>query len=650
MVKISCLLMMCMTALFSWGQNLSMGIGARANNNWVQSNENLNFDIIDNKHDTLRINIDDNAVSLLNGLSFPIYARYTAKKNWWVQLNYGYEIWRMGINAFSTPSDYKIQSAVQAKMDALPSDYTSEQRADLKEVFLEDAIASATIQLESFERVQYNKLSLAIGSSLNRKGIVTFYYGGGFDFYTSSTFESYQGLVYDNESVSFLQDILEDLPKLESNIIAPFVNFGIEKQNIRFGFDAAYYFGPAFGQSNAKRNRTTISNGFSRQLIKSNLSVGLSLNYTLFNQNFNQTISIDKKNVLDPLVIGRYQEKPKLLQYGIAIDFPSFHNSGWSLIDNFELESEDDIVLYSDSLKFKNDQYLYGDLFFVDKEKNKNQDYAEILDYLYLEKQDQSIFINEAGEIDTVFQATTIFFDWGNINSIVKSPKINAFVRLNPFEHFSADLRAGYQNHTYGITAYETTRERIGEETKIQTRKLVYQENFHELSLGVTAYAHHKINNISKLGVHVGFNYNLWFNGKFQVEKGGINDSELLEDFHDYNMGIVDDDDDEPEEEGEGGEWNKNDFPDADKGVFTKKDYYDYTYNGKNSKDSYHSDFTPYLFDNLMKRSYGEISFGIDYYIENLKFNVYAERSIGRNQTMYSNLFSVGMGVALFLN
>ena len=624
MVKAIAIVSMLISILICSGQNLSMGVGARANINWVESREEFNFDILNSIGDTLKLTTTGAGVELLNGLSFPIYARYTSKRNWWAQLNYGYEVWRLGINASTKPTDY----AIQTKINELGLESTEE----LTEAFEDDA----TVKLESFERVQYNKLSFAIGSSINKKGIVTFYYGAGFDFYTTSTIETYQGLIYDNNEVELQYQVLADLPKLETNIFSPFVNFGIEKQNIRLGLDLSFYPGPAFGQHQPENNLTTLPNLVNSQLIKNIKAVGVSLNYTLFNQNFNQAISADKKNVLDPLVIGKYRQKPKLIQYGISLNFPSFRNNGWSVIDAFELENENDIVFYNDSLKDKNDTYLSGRLFQYDL----TQDAQEILDYIYIEKQDETTFINESGAVDTVFISTLIFLDWGEINSIVKSPKVSAFVRLNPHELFSTELNVGYQNHTYGIVAYESVNKTIDGETRSQTRKLVYQENFHELSFGLNVYTQKQINNISQIGFHIGLNYNVWFNGIFQREPGGINDSELLEDFHDYNVG----DDEEAEE------WNANINADADKGVFTKKNYYDYKYNGQNAEASYHLDYSPYRFNSFQKRNYFEFRMGLDYYIENLKFNLYAERSILRNETMYSSLLSVGMGVSLFLN
>ncbi|MFK8046766.1 MAG: hypothetical protein AB8B72_14805 [Crocinitomicaceae bacterium] len=645
MVKIFSFFGLIFISVFGFSQNLSLGVGGRVGNQFVQHRSNFNFDIINSSGDTLVLDTV-NQVSLTSGLSFPIYARYTSKRNWWVQINYGYETWRLGISSRTSPTNYAIQTSVDEKMADLPPD--TEDIDDIREAYEQNVIAENTYSLESFERVQYNRLTFMAGSSFNRKGIATFYYGGGFDLFTSSTIESYQGLVYDKREVSHTHHILEAMPKLESVQFAPFLNFGIEKQNIRLGADISFFPGPVFGRHNLRNDAivgvtaSTQSNGFSSQFVRNVVSLGVSLNYTLFNQNFNQAINADKKNVLDPLVIGRYRQKPKFVQIGGAINFPNFHNSGWSVIDDFELENEDDIFLYDTSLTNKGDYYLSGVLF--DRS-------TDVLDYLYLEKiDDEQRVIDD--ELKTVDLATTVFLDWGNINSIVKSPKLSAFVRVNPHELFSADVNVGYQNHTYGIRGFETIAETIDNETTIQTKKIVYQENFHELSLGLNAYTQVPVNNISRVGVHVGLNYNLWFNGRFDIETGGINDSELLQDFHDYNTGQLEGKNDPDFEEAE--EWKKhegaNNLEEADKGVFTKDDYYNVTHGDNSADDNYYTDYSPYLFNEWQKRSYFELRFGIDYYIENLKFNLYAERSLLRNNTMYSSLFTVGMGVSMFLN
>ncbi len=643
MVRVIVLLLLIMSLFTVRGQNLSLGVGGRVSNQWVQNSTTFNFDIINTVGDTLVLNTAENSVTLTNGLSFPIYARFTSKRNWWLQVNYGYETWRMGISGETTPTNYVIETTIQEKLDQTTS---TEDIEDLREAYRGDFLDDNTYSFESFERIQYNRLTFSIGSSLNKKGLITFYYGGGFDFFSSSTIESYQGLVYDKGEVSLTHHILEAMPKLEDFQLAPFFNFGIEKQNIRLGFDFSFFAGPVFGQHNTRNDNitgivaSTQSNGFNSQLIKNIASAGVNLNYTLFNQNFNQAISADKKNVLDPLVIGRYRKKPKLIQYGIAINFPNFHNSGWSVIDDFELPNEDDIFLYDKRLTDKDDYYLSGVLF---------DESTDVLDYLYLEKEDEELFVID-DEIKTRELATTVFLDWGNINSIVKTPKLSGFLRINFHEIFSADLNVGYQNHTYGIRGYETISETIDDETTIQTKKVVYQENFHELSLGINAYVQRQINNISQLGIHVGLNYNAWLNGNFIVEQGGINDSELLQDFHDYNTGQLEGKNDPNYEEAKEWRGHQGSDEDADKAVFTKVDYYNYNYDNKAGAENYYSDYSPYLFNTISARSYFELRFGIDYYIENLKFNLYGERSLLRNNTMYSSLFTVGMGVSLFLN
>lgn len=647
MVRIGFIVLMISMSATAWNQNLSLGVGARVNMNWVESRDQFNFELVNIENDTLlMVPLNDGAASLTSGVSIPIYARYTSKYNWWAQLNYGYEVWRLEINGESVPTHTFIQNYVNEQMENAPNSLSEDEREELKETYTDEITEEGTTSFKSFERVQYNKLSLAVGSSLNRKGVITFFYGGGIDFYTASTLETYQGLVYDNEEVPRQYEILEAMPKLGLSIVSPFINFGIEKQNIRLGLDLAFYPGPVFGGHN-EESVFTQPNGFSSQFVKNIKSVGVNLNYTLFNQNFNQAISADKKNVLDPVVIGKYRQKPKLIQLGASINFPNFRNSGWSEVDGLALALLEDIELDND-LKSKGDEYLQG--IFFNKSENPNED--DIIDYLYLEKDDYELFVTDDDQTDTIHLSTTVFFDGGNINSIVKSPKVAGFVRINPHEFFSAEVNAGYQNHTYGIVAYETESERIGEETSVQTRKLVYQENFHELSLGIVSYGQMPINNISRVGFHIGINYNMWFNGNFIIEQGGVNDSELLQDFHDYNTGKLEGKKDPNLEEAE--EWkghnNLDNYSDADKGVFTKADYYDVKYNPNSNLDNYYTDYSPYLINTWQKRSYFELRFGLDYYIENLKFNIYAEQSLGRYQTMYSSLFTLGMGVSLFLN
>ncbi|MFK8036861.1 MAG: hypothetical protein AB8B74_01120, partial [Crocinitomicaceae bacterium] len=325
MVKFVIVVFLFFGTLVAHGQNLSLGLGGRVSNQWVQNDTAFNFDIINANGDKLILKTIQNSVKLTNGLSFPIYARYTGKRNWWAQVNYGYETWRLGISAETTPTNTAIEAAVQAKIDESTSMLDLE---DLRDAYLDEVLDENTYSLETFERIQYNRLTFAIGSSLNKRGLITFYYGGGFDFFTSSTIESYQGLVYEKEEVPLTHQILEAMPKLESVQFSPFLNLGIEKQNIRLGLDFSFFPGPVFGRHNVRNDTiyeryqdsraraNTRENDFGSQLVRNIASLGVTLNYTLFNQNFNQAISADKKNVLDPLVIGRYRQKPKLIQYG----------------------------------------------------------------------------------------------------------------------------------------------------------------------------------------------------------------------------------------------------------------------------------------------------------------------------------------------
>jgi len=118
-------------------------------------------------------------------------------------------------------------------------------------------------------------------------------------------------------------------------------------------------------------------------------------------------------------------------------------------------------------------------------------------------------------------------------------------------------------------------------------------------------------------------------------------DAELLEDFHEY---VIEQDDAE--------EWNKNQNPDGDKGLFSKADYYYHTYNSDSEiaqQDSYHSDFTDYLMDNQWKRSFLELRFGVDFYVENLKFTLYGEHPVWKRKFLYNNLFTVGLSASIFI-
>lgn len=612
------------------GQGLYMGGGGRASINTIEFRSQFNFEIINNYGDTLTLN--PSSTNIGAAPSTPVFARYKSNRNWWIQVDYGYDVWRMEISGTTQPTSSYIANIVVEQMEGL----SETEKKELRAVYTKSAIEKETVDFKCFQRVQYNRLTVAIGSAFNRKGSVIFYYGGGLDLYSSSTDETYQGLIYDNPDVSNQYQVLEAMPKLNLGILSAFLNVGVERQNFRIGLDFAFFPRPVLGE-HQQLNSATQKNAFSNDFVKNVKSVGLNVNYTLFNQNFNQAINSDKKNILDPLVVGRYRQKPKILQVGLSINFPNFYTSGRSIITGLEIDEQNDLRL-DNILISNNDDYLSGTLF--DKTEKPTND--NTFDYVYLESTNKESFVNNNGIVDTSQLTTTLFFDRGNINAIVISPKLSGFLRINPHELFSIEGNIGFQNHTYGIVAYETQRKTIEGETSVQTRKLVYQENFRELSLGLITYFQQYISNISQLGFHIGLNYNLWFNGVFNSESGGMNDSELLKDFHEYNIS------ENSAEVAEG--WNSKINPSANKGVFTKEDYVENKYGNGSQNSSYHMDYSPHLFNTWQKRNYFELRAGADFYVDNLKFHVFAERSLGRNKTMYNNLFTIGMGMSLFLN
>ncbi|MFT5822266.1 MAG: hypothetical protein ACI8ZM_003522 [Crocinitomix sp.] len=632
MVKSLLFIFAIMISVVGFNQNLSLGLGGAANFSRATNDSTFNFDVLTPVGDTLILRA--NNVDISKSISLPIFARYTAKKNWWIQMNYGYETWRFDIDGQANITEYAIDGNVNDRLADSWANYSGELdsvsfRNWFHKVYKEREERENLTEFNSFERVQYNKLSVAFGSQLNKKGAIQFYYGFGCNMMTTSTFETHQGLVFENDLVSYQNEILDAFPELESFQIAPFINFGLERQNLRVGVDMTYHGFALSGGHEGSKNNVTQSNAINSDLVQRLGSFGVHLNYTFFNQNFKQIISDDKRAILDPIVIGRYNQKPKLFQFGAVIDFPSLHKSGWSILDDYNLDNQNTEL--NAQLNAENDTRITG----------LQIDAEDLLDYIYIEKEAQDIFINEVGEIDTNIIFTTLFFDSGNINTIVKTPKFSGFIRVNPHRLFSADLSLGYQNQTYGLVTYETKESSDGENIKSITRRLLYRENYHQISLGTKAYFQNRLNNVSKIGAHIGINYNLWLPGRFIVNKGGANDSELLEDFHDFFLG-----------DEEAGEWNKNVNPEADKGLFSKADYYNHTYVPSSEiaqQKSYHSDFSPYLMDTQLKRSFFELRIGVDLYVENLKFTVFAERSIWKKKFLYNDLMTFGMSVSMFL-
>jgi hypothetical protein len=613
-------------------QNLSLGMGGTGNFTRVAFNEAFNFNLLTLEGDTLLLSAEN--ATLKKSVSLPIYARFSSKKNWWIQANYGYETWRFGLDAQTSNTPYEIEQRVNNQLAASWDNYSGTLdslafRNEFYELYTNNEEENSRGEINSFERVQYNRLSLLFGAVLNRKAPIKFYYGLGADLMMTSTFESYQGLVFDSEQIAYQNEILDAMPKLQSFQFAPALHFGLERQNLRIGLDFTLYAFAIYGGHESSLNNVTQRNTVDSEVIKDVRTFGVHLNYSFFNQNFNQNIDPERQAELDPHVVGRYRQKPKLFQFGAKIDFPSLHKSGWSVLDDYDLTEENDAI--NAKLRSENDTYLTG----------LNIAGEDLNDFVYIEKNDADIYINEEGNLDTNLIFTTLFFDSGNINTILKSPKFSGFIRFNPHERFSVDLNLGYQNQIYGIVAYETKNASAIDNQLNLTRRLLYQENFHEISLGINGYFQYRLNNVSQIGCHLGLNANTWIPGLFVVEQGGINDAELLEDFHDY---LIEQDDAE--------EWNKNLNPEGDKGLFSKADYYNHTYEPSSAiaqQNSYHSDFSDYLMDTPLKRSFFEVRLGLDYYIENLKFSVYGEHSVWKQKFMYNNLLSMGMSVSMFI-
>ena len=649
MVKWLSTVICCVVLVSSYGQGLSLGIGLDGQWSQVVFKEQFGFDAIDKNGDTLLLRAID--LKLEPIYSMPIYLRYNSKKNWWLQLDYSYERWRYDLSGETYHTNAYIANRVAYKINNAWSSYQQNNWPITDTVkYIADSInyfSAATIALYKsneealsdrpfsiYEEVQYNKISLAFGSSFNNRGKVKIFYGGGAHFIVKSTFESYRGFEYFNPNTNQQFKILERLPKLADSKLAPFVKFGLEKQNIRLGFDFQWFPNPAFGATESESTAWAIDNRFDTQTFRHAFNYGVHVNYTLFDQNFGQKKVQEKRTVLDPTIIGKYKEKPKLLRFGFSANIPSFHNSGWSMLDGFEVDEDDTLShqFMNQILANKNDKYLPG----VHVEND------EIEDNVYLEQRINDITLNNNGVVDTNVIYQTLFLAWGNLNTIIRSPKVSGFINITPHPFFSFDLNAGYQKLTLGIVAFESQRY-TEDNIKITTmRKLLYQENFNEISLGTNLNLHKRISNTGKIGIHFGMNVNTWLRGRFKVEAGGVNDSELLQDFHQYFINGR-----------QQNEWNRNLNPTATKGIFSKQDYVLHTYKPNSEvaqRNSYHRDFSDYLFNTRQKRRTFEIRYGIDYYIDNFKFTAYGEKSLWKVGSLYNELLTYGMAVSIFLN
>ncbi len=617
-------------------QSVSLGVGGNILISQTVHNKALGFDILDTNGDTLLVSA---ATSKLQPIySLPLYVRFTSRKNWWIQLNYGFEYWRIDINGETRHTDHYINGRVNDKIEASWLAYQGTEFSNYQDyytafsqIYYNNELALTTRTFNSFDAMQYNKFSLGFGSSVLQKSKYKVVYGIGIDFITKSTSESYQGLVYDNEAIVKKYEFLKALPALKEFNLGPYAKLGLEKQNLRIGVDFHLSPRPVSSFFEESDPEAIYPNSNDGPTIQSVFNYGVHLNYTLFSQYLNERENQKKAKALDSEILGKYIEIPKLWRLGFTVNFINFHNSALMTPSDFEISDEKHEEI-NQTLKVNNDTYLPG-VFIADD---------EVIDNVYLEKVIHDFFVNDEGNIDTNFISKTLFFGWGNLNTIIKSPKVTGFVTFSPFSNFSFEAGMGYQRHTMGLEVYEKEISTINNTVFENTRQLLYQETYHEASLNLTVNAIKKVTHTSRVGLQLGLNFNSWIPGRFRRESGGINDSDLLQDFHNY---FVEGDNEN--------EWNKNKNPLANKGVFSKEQYYNYHYapgSGTGQKNSYHSDFSTHLFNTFDQRSFFEIRLGADYYIENWRFTLYGEKSIGNYAFLYDDLLTFGMAFSLYLN
>ena len=617
-------------------QNISLGVGGSLLLNQLGKNEDFKFDILDSNGDTLTIKAK--SASMAAVYSLPIYIRYTSNKNWWMQLNYGFEYWRLNLNGKTQHSTSYINQKVNVALtngwqNYQGSDFTDYQGyADkFTSVFLSHELKNSQQEFNSFDAIQYNKFSLAFGSSLFQKNQYKIIYGLGLDFITKSTSESYHGLIYDNSKIDKQFEILQALPALVEYNFSPMASIGFEKQNLRVGLDIHFFPSPANSFFEESNPDIISKNNVTSPTLKNLVSYGMHLNYNLFSHYLEKQVNKEKAKILDPEILGRYVEVPKLWRFGFTVNFINLYNIGWTSINDFELSNQEYTDI-NDGLKSNNDSYLIG----------SDINDSEVIDIFYLERRTDNLFINTNGSVDTNFISQILFFGWSDLNTIIKSPKLSGFVAFSPFKNYSFETNLGYQTQTMGIEVYEKEISTIQNSQTVKIRELLYQETYHQISLGLSVFGTKKITNTSKAGINLGLNYNVWIPGAFRTEKGGINDSELLVEFHDYFING------EHEEE-----WNKTINPEANKGIFSKKDYYNYQYNPDSplyQSTSYHSDFSNQLFNTNRKRNFFDIRLGLDYYIEKWRFSLYGKRSLWKNNSFYNDLFTLGMSFTRFIN
>ena len=626
MVKIKCVLLSLLLANVCVAQNISLGIGGSLLLNQLDHNENITFDLMNVNGERLTLQTDD--VTLEPIYSFPIFIRYESKKNWWVQLAYGFEYWRMNMKGQTIMNPEYIENQTQTSLQSSWQNYSGSQYLDFSAysaafhpTFYEQEKANSTRGFEYYDAMQYNKFNLSFGSVLFKKSRYKIVYGIGIDFISKNTSESYHGLIYEDPFLIKQFEFLQALPALLEFNFAPSFSLGFEKQNLRIGIEGHLFNKPAITDLEGANSSVILEKSDAKPTIKNVLSVGMYLNYSLFTHYLDSKFNKNRLDELKPQILDEHYEKPNTWQFGITADFISLVNTTFTNPSQLELSEEDHLKI-DQALTANNDNYLTG-LAVTD---------YEAIDNIYIEKKYTELNVNDLGQIDTANISQLIFFNWGTLNTIIKSPKISGFVRFSPFKSIFFESAFGFQTQTLGVEAYEKVEREIGSNNSTSVREILYQERFNELSISAQAFGTKRILKTSKIGANVGLVFNHWIPGKFTREIGGKNDSELLTDFHDYfiqNQGSE--------------EWNNQINSKADKGVFSKQDYYD---SFVSSEEKYHRDFSDQLLNSFSKRSFIEIRFGLDYYIEKWRFSVYGEKSFWKKSTFYNESFQLGVAIS----
>ena len=626
MVKIKSLLIFVLLSKICVAQNISLGIGGSLLLNQLEHGENLNFDLENINGE--KLTLQANKVSLEPIYSFPVFLRYESKKNWWVQLAYGFEYWRMNMEGQSILNPENIESQTQVSLQNSWQNYSGSEYADFNAyssafhpTFYAQEQANNTKEFNYFDAIQYNKFTLSFGSVLFKKSRYKIVYGLGLDFISKNTSESYHGLTYDNPNLVNQFEFLQALPGLLEFNFAPTFSLGFEKQNLRIGIDGHFFSNPAITDLEESTSNLIVENNNSEATIKNVLSFGLYLNYSLFSHYFDSKFQRSRLEELKPQILDEHYEKPETWQFGITADFISLVNTTFTNPSQFNLSEEDHLKI-NQALTADNDNYLTG--FAV-------TDY-EAIDNIYIEKKHTELRVNDVGQIDTANISQVIFFNWGTLNTIIKSPKISGLVRFSPFKSVFFESAVGFQTQTMGVESYEKVETEIGSNKSTRVRELLYQEKFNELSLSLQAFGTRRILKTSKIGVNMGIVFNHWIPGKFTQEKGGQNDSELLTDFHEY---FINDQGSQ--------EWNNQANSEANKGVFSKQDYFE---SFQANEEKYHRDFSDQLLNTFSKRSFLELRFGLDYYIEKWRFSVYGEKSFWQKSTFYNDSFQLGIAIS----